>query len=113
MLDQFKVFGNWFLGLDLYRLKNFGIRGPETVGAVGANAKMNEFCAAMGICNLRYVNEEIEKRRKVVEWYRSYLEGVDGIQLSPIQKDVKSNYTYFPVVYNVKEFGATRNEVFD
>ena len=110
MLDQFKVFGNWFLGLDLYRLKNFGIRGPETVGA---NAKMNEFCAAMWICNLRYVDEEIEKRRKVVERYHSHLEGVDGIQLSPIQKDVTSNYAYFPVVYNEKEFGATRNEIFD
>lgn len=28
-------------GLNLYRLKNFGIRGPETVDGVGANAKMN------------------------------------------------------------------------
>lgn len=108
-------FGNELkdFGLDLYRLKNFGIRGPETVDAVGANAKMNEFCAAMGICNLRHVDEEIEKRRKVVERYRSYLEGVDGIQLSPIQKDVKSNYAYFPVVFDEKVFGATRNEVFD
>ncbi len=108
-------FGNELkdFGLDLYRLKNFGIRGPETVDAVGANAKMNEFCAAMGICNLRHVDEEIEKRRKVVERYRIHLEGVAGIQLSPIQKDVKSNYAYFPVVFDEKEFGATRNEVFD
>ena len=83
------------------------------VTSVGANAKMNEFCAAMGICNLRHVDEEIEKRRKVVERYRSHLEGVAGIQLSPIQKDVKSNYAYFPVVFDEKEFGATRNEVFD
>ena len=29
-------------GLELYRLKNFGIRGPEVVDGVGANAKMNE-----------------------------------------------------------------------
>ena len=108
-------FGNELkdFGLDLYRLKNFGIRGPETVDAVGANAKMNEFCAAMGICNLRHVDEEIEKRRKVVERYRSHLEGIAGIQLSPIQKDVKSNYAYFPVVFDDKVFGATRNEVFD
>jgi len=42
--DQNKDFG-----LNIYRLKNFGIRGPEIVDAVGANAKMNEFCAAMGI----------------------------------------------------------------
>ena len=55
------------LGEKLYDLKNFGIHGPEEVDAVGANAKMNEFCAAMGICNLRHVDEEIAKRKKVAE----------------------------------------------
>lgn len=54
------------LGLDLYRLKNFGIRNEEVVDSVGANAKMNEFQAAMGICNLRHVEEEIEKRKRIV-----------------------------------------------
>ena len=100
-------------GLDLYRLKNFGIRGPETVDGVGANAKMNEFCAAMGICNLRHVEEEIEKRKKVVECYREHLSGIDGIQLSPIQENVTQNYAYFPVVFEEKIFGTTRNEVAD
>lgn len=99
-------------GLELYRLKNFGIRGPEVVDGVGANAKMNEFCAAMGLCNLRHVDEEIEKRRKVVERYREHLEGVEGIQLSPIQKDVKPNYAYFPAIFDEKVFGSSRNEVF-
>ena len=41
-------------GLSLFRLKNFGIRSETEVDGVGANAKMNEFCAAMGICNLRH-----------------------------------------------------------
>lgn len=100
-------------GLKLYRLKNFGIRGPEIVDGVGANAKMNEFCAAMGLCNLRHVDDEINKRKAVVERYRSHLEGIDGVQLSPIQKDVKANYAYFPVIFDEKQFGATRNEVFD
>ena len=98
-------------GLNIYRLKNFGIRGPEDIDAVGANAKMNEFCAAMGLCNLRHVDAEIAKRKVVVDIYRSYLENVDGLQLSPIQKDVKQNYAYFPVVFDEKVFGATRNEV--
>ena len=101
------------LGTKLYELKNFGIHGPEEVLAVGANAKMNEFCAAMGLCNLRHAEEEIEKRRKVVERYRKRLGGVDGIQLNCIQKDVKSNYAYFPVVFEEKQFGASRAEVFD
>ncbi len=100
-------------GKDLYNLKNFGIRGPETVEAVGANAKMNEFCAAMGICNLRHVDEEIAKRKAAVERYRSHLEGVIGLQLSPIQENVESNYSYFPVIFDEKVFGSSRNEVFD
>lgn len=100
-------------GLELYRLKNFGIRGPERVDGVGANAKMNEFCAAMGICNLRHVDDEIAKRKLVVERYVEHLSGVEGIQLNPVQKDVKPNYAYFPVVFDEKIFGASRNEVFE
>lgn len=101
------------LGNILYELKNFGIHGPEEVSAVGANAKMNEFCAAMGLCNLRHLETEIGKRQKVAERYRSHLEGVEGIQLNVIQPEVKSNYAYFPVVFEEKAFGASRSEVFD
>ena len=101
------------LGDILYELKNFGIHGPEEVSAVGANAKMNEFCAAMGLCNLRHVDEEITKRKAVVERYREHLEDVEGIQLNAVQKDVKSNYAYFPVIFEEKQFGASRAEVFD
>ncbi len=100
-------------GLDLYRLKNFGIRGPEIVDSVGANAKMNEFCAAMGICNLRHLDDEIAKRKIISEYYRNCLEGIEGIQLNPVQKDVQSNFAYFPVVFYEKLFGASRNEVFN
>lgn len=100
-------------GRDMYGLKNFGIRDQETVDAVGANAKMNEFCAAMGLCNLRHVDEEIAKRKKVVERYRACLDGIDGLQLNAVQPDVKSNYAYFPVIFEPEIFGATRNEVFD
>ena len=100
-------------GLNLYRLKNFGIRGPETVDSIGANAKMNEFCAAMGICNLRHVDEEIRKRGIIVERYKEHLSGIEGIQLNPVQEDVKPNFAYFPVVFDEKVFGASRNEVFN
>lgn len=101
------------LGTLLYELKNFGIHGPEEISAVGANAKMNEFCAAMGLCNLRYLEQEIGKRKKVVERYRENLEHIDGLQLNCIQEDVESNYAYFPVVFEEKAFGSSRAEVFD
>lgn len=107
------VYSEKRLGEKLYDLKNFGIHGPEEVDAVGANAKMNEYCAAMGLCNLRHVDAEIEKRKKVVERYRRHLEGVEGIQLNALQPGVRSNYAYFPVIFDEKVFGASRAEVFD
>ena len=90
-------------------LKNFGIRGAEEVAFVGGNAKMNEFQAAMGICNLRHIDEEIAKRKAVVEHYRKRLLGVDGIKLCDEQQGVVSNYAYLPVVFD--GFKYTRDEV--
>jgi len=98
-------------GKTMYQLKNFGIKNEEVIDGIGANAKMNEFCASMGICNLRHVDEEIGKRKRVVERYRSHLENIEGIQLNPIQGEVKSNYAYFPIVIDEKIFGESRNEI--
>ncbi len=91
--------------------KNFGIHGPESVAYIGGNAKMNEFQAAMGICNMRHLSEEIEKRKKVAGRYKHRLGGIKGIKISIVQKDVESNYAYFPVVFD--DYKYTRNEVFE
>lgn len=100
------------LGRILYNLKNFGIRNAEEVESVGTNAKMNEFCAAMGICNLRHIEESIQKRKVVVEKYRDILSDVPGVLLCAEQKDVVSNYSYFPILIDEKKYGMNRNEVF-
>lgn len=92
-------------------MKNFGIRGAEEVAYVGGNAKMNEFQAAMGICNLRHIDKEIQKRKKIVEHYRKCLENVPGIKICHEQKDVIPNYAYFPVVFDGYKY--TRDEVFE
>ena len=94
------------------RIKNFGING-EDVDIVGTNAKMNEFCAAMGLCNLRHIDEEIAKREKVYNRYLERLSNVDGIEVSKIQEDVTPNYAYFPVVFDKNVFGKSRDEVLD
>ncbi len=95
---------------ELHMLKNFGITGPETTEEIGMNAKMNEFQAAMGICNLRHIDEEINKRKQVVEEYRKRLSNVKGIKLTKIQENVMANYAYFPVVFE-EEFAKTRDHV--
>lgn len=75
--------------IDAY--KNFGITGPETIDYIGGNAKMNEFQAAMGLCNLRIINQEIDKRKAVYERYLENLDGVANLKLPTIAKQVASN----------------------
>ncbi len=100
-------------GTEICRLKNFGIRDSEMVDGVGVNAKMNEFCAAMGLCNLRHVEEEIAKRKGVYERYLSNLSGVQGIKILKPVDGVSMNYAYFPVVFNKEKFGEDRDSIFN
>jgi dTDP-4-amino-4,6-dideoxygalactose transaminase len=97
----------------LNQWKNFGITGPEDVEYVGGNAKMNELCAAMGVCNLRHLDGEIEKRRKVAERYWERLEGAPGVTAFKPGEGVRHNYAYLPVLFDSQVFGATRDDVFD
>ena len=97
----------------LRKLKDFGIKDEEIVDGIGANAKMNEFCAVMGLCNLEYVDGEIEKRRLVVERYRQHLSDIKGLRIMSVQKEVKPNYAYFPIVIKEDEFGCDRQAVKD
>lgn len=87
----------------LYNLKNFGIRSEELTVWIGANAKMNEFQAAMGLCNLRYFEREVEKRKRIVEEYERLLKGQNGITLNKRKNNVKYNYAYFPVLFETRE----------
>lgn len=92
-------------------LKNFGYHPDEEVTEVGGNAKMNEFQAAMGLCNLKHFESEIEKRSGVVARYRKNLGGIEGLSLLPVPAGVSGNYAYFPVVFDPAAFGCTRDDV--
>lgn len=94
----------------LTEMKGFGLHGQEECLYIGTNAKMSEFQAAMGLCNLRHLDAEIAKRKAAVERYRKHLNGVEGIRLCQEQADVQSNYAYFPVVFDGYRY--TRDEIF-
>lgn len=95
-------------------LKQFGqILHTDKVPYIGTNAKMTEAHAAMGLCNLRHVDEYIEKRGQVVECYRKRLSGIDGVFLCKEQENVKNNYAYFPVVFEVEKTGVSRDLIAD
>lgn len=106
------AFADPTLDKKLYNLKNFGITGPETVDAIGSNAKMCELHAAMGLVNLRHIDEQIAQRRKITERYLERLSGAQGLSLPLTVSGTKSNYAYFPVLFDETVFGRTRDEIF-
>lgn len=82
----------------LYNLKNFGIRSEELVVNIGANAKMNEFSAIMGLCNLQYIDSWIEARKKIVMLYLSELSDAKNIITNDYNiQNITYNYAYFPI----------------
>ncbi len=96
----------------LYNLKNFGIRGEELVTEVGANAKMNEFAAIMGLCNLKHIEDALEKRREIYEFYKREISEIKGIRLLDENSGVTKNYAYFPVFIE-EAYSGNRDKVFE
>lgn len=94
-------------------LKNFGILNAEEIISLGLNAKMNEFQAAMGIENLKYVDKNIQHRKAATELYIQKLSQVPGIILSKLNKNVKYNYSYMPILVDETQFGISRNELYN
>ena len=96
----------------LYNLKNFGIRGEELVTSVGANAKMNEFSAIMGLCNLNHLEEALKRRAEHYEYYKQEIHKIKGIRLLHENGETTRNYAYFPILIE-EEYGRIRDEVYE
>ena len=96
----------------LYNLKNFGIRGEELVVSVGANAKMNEFSAIMGLCNLKHIEDAISNRKTIYEHYRQRLEIIDNIRIIEAGVPENKNYAYLPVEITGSALGL-RNDIYN
>src|SRR5699024_7403595 len=62
-----------------------------------------------GICNLRIIDEEIQKRKVVYDRYMQHLANIEGIQVRKEQVSVSNNYAYFPIVLN--DYKYSREEL--
>jgi dTDP-4-amino-4,6-dideoxygalactose transaminase len=95
-------------------LKNFGFKNEVEVVMPGTNAKMNEMQALMGIQVLKYLDEMIRKRAEITCIYRNRLREIPGIHLVPeLSPDVQYNYAYMPVEVDEKEFGMSRDALYE
>lgn len=91
--------------------RQYGMFNGEQSETVGTNAKLTEFAAAMGLCNLRHLEEQISLRRSAVQRYQERLVGQKGLILCGEQPGVRSNYAYFPVQVQPELFGCDRDTI--
>lgn len=91
------------------KMVNFGFTSTEEIEYIGTNARMNEFEAVMGICNLRHIDEEIAKRKIVWDRYKERLGSEKGIILPEPNADTVWNYAYFPVLFD--GYKMNRNQI--
>lgn len=94
-------------------LKNFGFAGETKVMAPGINSKMNEMQAALGLLQLKYYHENIEKRKAIADIYRKELAVIKGISFLPEPENTQSNYAYFVIFVNEKKYGKNRDQLYE
>lgn len=93
-------------------LKNFGIADEVTVVAPGINGKMSEFNAALGLLQLKHIDEYINKRRSIYLKYRERLGTVAGIQLLGEEWVDGNNFAYFPILIT-GDYPLSRDALFE
>ena len=94
----------------LDELKNVSQAKGQGALSAGMNAKMNEFQAAFGLIQLKYVDQIVQNRKEASQAYRELLSGIDGIETIAEKKMVEYNYSYFPVIVDPEKFGTGRDD---
>lgn len=87
---------------ELFHARNFGHAGPENFYNVGINGKNSEFHAAMGMVNLRYIEEVMKKRKQQALYYRELL-GKSDVRFLNIPDGLDYNHAYVPVIFPTEE----------
>lgn len=94
-------------------LKNFGFVGETEVVMPGINSKMDEVRAAYGLLNLKHLDENIQKRSRLVHLYRTSLGQINGIKFFQDIEAVRHNYSFFPIFVDEQQYGVSRDALYE
>lgn len=92
-------------------IKYYGMESSEDITYIGSNLKMNEFQAAMGLCNLPLLNQEIEQRKAIASKYVNELSKIDRIKVPSYKSNIEYNYSYYPIL--IDHPSISRDEVYE
>lgn len=101
----------------LASIRNFGISGSESFDNLGINGKNSEFHAAMGLINLNYIDDILEKRKALSVYYDKKLSSVKAIKIK-WHKKATENYPYYVILLESEELllklkkGLDAHEIF-
>ena len=90
-------------------MQNFGFAGYDDVIYVGTNGKMSEISAAMGLTNLKSLEEFVEINRRNYHKYRQELDSIPGLSLICYDEDEKRNFQYMAVEVDARLTGISRD----
>lgn len=77
---------------------------------IGYEYKMSDLQAAMGLAQLKRIEKFVEKKQKIFERYRSYLQDIPGLLMNIDKPNVRSNHWMTSIVLD-KNFCVTRDEL--
>jgi dTDP-4-amino-4,6-dideoxygalactose transaminase len=83
-------------------IRNFGHDGQDKFSGLGINGKNSEFHAAMGLINLKYINDILKKRKELSLYYDKKLEGLNKTR-PVLLKDSQYNFAYYPIILPSEE----------
>jgi dTDP-4-amino-4,6-dideoxygalactose transaminase len=75
-------------------MRNFGFSGLDQVSYPGTNGKMIEIAAAMGLVNLKSIDDVVAANRANYRAYREELAGIPGVRLLEYDAAERNNYQY-------------------
>lgn len=83
-------------------MRNFGHNGPDDFAEVGINGKNSELHAALGLVNLKHIDNILQTRKKQYAMYAELIPflNVRQIKLNP---DAEYNYAYYPIIFESEE----------
>lgn len=84
-------------------MRNFGHDGFGRFNGVGINGKNSEVHAAMGLCNLKYIDEVMENRHKQCRYYTDHLKQTHSLSYQKITDESFVIPAYYPVIFESEE----------
>lgn len=103
--------GDRDLAARLRLMRNFGFAGYDNVVALGTNAKLDEFSAAMGIGSLECLDRIVARNRANRVAYREAFDGLPGLSLYEYDEAEDNNFQYLIAVVDPARCPLARDEL--